>query len=191
MGDPSGDLYELPNDLSAPEDDGAADHLPRAVLPDIALQSTTGEVVPLIDVARETVVLYVYPATGVPGRPLPEGWNQIPGARGCTPQSCAFRERAQELSDLGAAVFGLSAQSLAEQREFAERENIPYPLLHDGRFVLADRLRLPTFEAGGERYYRRLTLIARRRRIVKVFYPVFPPQENAAEVAMWLQRNSG
>ncbi len=114
----------------------------------------------------------------------------IPGARGCTPQSCAFRDRAQELGNLGASVFGVSAQSLAELREFAEREHIPYPLLHDGEFRLAEELGLPSFEADGGRYYRRLTLVARQRRIVKVFYPVFPPQENAAEVAAWLQQHS-
>jgi peroxiredoxin len=122
----------------------------------------------------------------VPGRPLPAGWDRIPGARGCTPQSCAFRDSAAELADLGAAVFGLSAQSLDEQREFAKREQIPYPLLNDSEFRLAGELGLPTFTAGEGRYYRRLTFIAQRAQIVKVFYPVFPPQDNAGDVIAWL-----
>ncbi len=190
MSDPGGDLRGLPDDLPVPEDDGAADHLPGTAMPERMLLATIGEAVSLSDLAQGTLVLYVYPGTGVPGRPLPAGWNQIPGARGCTPQSCAFRDLAQELASLGASVFGLSAQGLAELREFAEREHIPYPLLHDGGFLLAAELGLPTFEAGGERYYRRLTLIARRGRIQKVFYPVFPPQDNASEVAAWLRQHS-
>lgn len=189
MTEPTSDLRGLPDDLPVPADDGAADHLANAPLPAVALPSTSGEAVDLAAAARQTLVLYVYPGTGVPGRPLPAGWDEIPGARGCTPQSCAFRDRAQQLEDLGASVFGLSAQSLAEQREFARREHIPYPLLHDGEFRLAEELGLPSFEADGGRYYRRLTLIARRGRIAKVFYPVFPPQENAVEVAAWLRQN--
>lgn len=189
MTEPTSDLHGLPDDLPVPEDDGAADHLANAPLPAVVLPSTSGEAVNLADVAERTMVLYVYPGTGVPGRALPIGWDQIPGARGCTPQSCAFRDRAQELAALGASVFGLSAQSLDEQREFAEREHIPYPLLHDGEFRLAEELGLPSFEADNGRYYRRLTLIARQGRIAKVFYPVFPPQENAAEVGAWLQHH--
>jgi peroxiredoxin len=189
MTEPTSDLRGLPDDLPVPEDDGAADHPANASLPLLVLPSTSGEAVDLADAARHTLVLYVYPGTGVPGRPLPAGWDEIPGARGCTPQSCAFRDRARQLEDLGASVFGLSAQSLAEQREFAEREHIPYPLLHDGEFRLAEKLGLPSFEVDGGRYYRRLTLIARQGRIAKVFYPVFPPQENAAEVAAWLRQN--
>jgi peroxiredoxin len=188
MIDPTGDLHGLPDDLPVPEDDGAADHLPGASVPRIALPSTSGQAVDLAAAARQTLVVYVYPATGVPGQPLPAGWDSIPGARGCTPQNCAFRDSAQDLAELGAAVFGLSAQGLAEQREFSEREHLPYPLIHDGGFRLADELSLPTFEADGGRYYRRLTFTARRGRIEKVFYPVFPPQENAADVVAWLRQ---
>lgn len=188
MSDPVSDLHGLPDDLPVPEDDGAADHLRGASVPVIALPSTSGQAVDLADTARKTLVVYVYPATGVPGRPLPAGWDDIPGARGCTPQNCAFRDSTRELAELDAAVFGLSAQSLAEQREFSEREHIPYPLIHDGAFRFADDLGLPSFEADGRRYYRRLTFIARGGRIEKVFYPVFPPQENATDVVAWLRQ---
>lgn len=140
----------------------------------------------LADAASTTLVIYLYPGTGVPGRPLPLGWDEVPGARGCTPQSCAFRDHVVDLAGLGAGVIGLSAQSASEQREFAEREHIPYPLVHDGEFALAASLGLPTFELSGRRYYRRLTLIVREGNIVKVFYPVFPPAGNAADVVAWL-----
>jgi peroxiredoxin len=181
--------HALPVDLPVPEDDGAADHLPDAPVPSVVLAASAGEPVDLAAAAagEGALVVYVYPQTGVPGRPLPAGWDRIPGARGCTPQSCAFRDSVRELGDLGATVCGLSAQSLDEQRDFAEREQLPYPLLNDGDFRLAEELALPTFEANGTRYYRRLTFIARRGRVVKVFYPVFPPQDNAADVIAWLR----
>jgi len=182
------DLRALPDDLPVPEDDGAAEHLHGAAVPSVRLEATGDEAVDLAaHAATGPLVVYVYPQTGVPGRPLPDGWDRIPGARGCTPQSCAFRDSAEELSALGATVFGLSAQPIAEQREFAAREQIPYPLLNDSQFVLADRLGLPTFDANGVRYYRRLTFIAREGRIAKVFYPVFPPQDNAADAIAWLR----
>jgi peroxiredoxin len=140
----------------------------------------------LREAAAATLVLYVYPATGTPGVPMPEGWDDIPGARGCTPQNCAFRDHEAELTELGATVHGLSAQPLEEQREFAERESMPYPLLNDADLVLADGLGLPTFEVEGRRLYKRLTLVARGGRIEKVIYPVFPPGSDAAEVVAWL-----
>jgi peroxiredoxin len=181
-------LHQLPNDLPVPVDDGAADHLRDAVVPPLVLPTTGGESVDLANVATAgTLVVYVYPQTGVPGRPLPAGWDRIAGARGCTPQSCAFRDSASELDELGATIFGLSAQPLEEQREFAQREHLPYPLLNDSAFRLAEELDPPTFEADGVRYYRRLTLIATEGRIRRVFYPVFPPQENPADVIAWLR----
>jgi peroxiredoxin len=137
--------------------------------------------------AAATLVVYVYPRTGVPGEPLPPGWDEIPGARGCTPQNCAFRDLHAELSELGATVHGLSAQDIGEQREFAARERIPYPLLNDSPLRLARLLGLPTFEAAGMRLYRRLTFIAQQWTITKVFYPVFPPDRNAADVVSWLR----
>lgn len=188
MSQESTDLYTLPVDLPVPEDDGAAADLLDAAVPSVVLPATAGGQVDLAAAAGDgCLVVYVYPQTGVPGRPIPAGWDRIPGARGCTPQNCAFRDSARELTDLGATVFGLSAQPLDEQREFAAREHLPYPLLNDSRFRLAEELSLPNFVANGVRYYRRLTFIARRRRIVKVFYPVFPPQDNAGDVIAWLR----
>lgn len=185
----SHDLHSLPEDLPVPDHDGAGDRLLNATIPSVLLPSTSGKEVGLAAAAAADghLVVYVYPQTGVPGQPVPDGWDRIPGARGCTPQSCAFRDSAGELAALGASVFGLSAQPLSEQREFAEREHLPYPLLNDSEFRLACELGLPTFEANGVRYYRRLTFIARAGRVVKVFYPIFPPQDNAGDVIAWLQ----
>jgi peroxiredoxin len=180
------DPYVLPPDLPVPIDDGAADHLQGADLPSLSLPSTSGGEVDLAEAAKGTLVLYCYPRTGRPGEPLPPGWDEIPGARGCTPQSCAFRDHFAELQALGGAVLGLSAQPLEDQVEFADRVHLPYAVLSDPALRLADALRLPTFEVAGMRLYRRLTLVASERRIVKVFYPVFPPDRNASEVLSWL-----
>jgi peroxiredoxin len=181
--------YVLPADLPVPLDDGAADHLEGLALPAVTLPSTSGADIDLAAAAaaESTLVLYVYPRTGRPGEPLPDGWDEIPGARGCTPQSCAFRDHFGELRALGADVIGLSAQSLPDQMEFAERVGLPYPILSDPELDLAGALRLPTFEVAGMRLYRRLSLIAREGRIRKVFYPVFPPDRNAADVVAWLE----
>ena len=181
----SHDPYTLPPDLPVPEDDGAADHLPGARIPSLVLESSQGPV-DLAELCAAIAVLYVYPGTGTPGvEPLP-GWDAFPGARGCTPQSCAFRDHFAELEALGASVIGLSAQPLADQIEFAQRVELPYPVLSDPGLAFAGALRLPTFEAAGRRLYRRLTLVARRGEIVKVLYPVFPPDRNAADVVSWL-----
>jgi peroxiredoxin/G:T/U-mismatch repair DNA glycosylase len=164
----------------------AADHLSGMRLPALALPSTQGAQLDLTNLAAERLVAYVYPRTGVPGVPLPEGWDDIPGARGCTPQSCAYRDALAEFERLGATVVGISAQTPAEQVEFAAREHIPFPLLSDEHLRLAAELRLPTFEVEGTCLYRRLTLVAEAALIVKTFYPVFPPDRNAAEVLAWL-----
>jgi peroxiredoxin len=176
------DLHTLPPGLPVPEDDGAADHLPGLALPSLRLESSQGP----IDVSAFNV-LYVYPRSGKPGEPSLPGWDSIPGARGCTPQSCAFRDHAAELEELGARVAGLSTQSLADQVEFAERNHIPYPVLADPGLRLRDALGLPTFEVAGHTLYKRLALIAEAGYIVKVFYPVFPPDRNAADVVAWLR----
>jgi peroxiredoxin len=171
-----------------PIDDGAAAHLFGLDVPSLALSSTLGGLLDIRDAARDLLVVYVYPRTGQPGEPLPAGWDEIPGARGCTPQSCAFRDHIGELAVQGASLIGISAQSPAEQLEFAEREHIPYPLLSDSELRLAETLGLPTFEAAGMTLYRRLTFVARAARIQKVFYPVFPPERNASDVLAWLSQ---
>lgn len=181
------DYTTLPPDLPAPEDDGAADHLPGLPLPAISLPATGGGSVDLADLAARRLVAYVYPRTGVPGVPLPDGWDDVPGARGCTPQSCAYRDALAEFGRLGAAVVGVSAQSAAAQAEFSRREHIPFPLLSDPGLALAAALRLPTFEVDGTTLYKRLTLVAAAGRVIKAFYPVFPPDRDAATVLGWLR----
>jgi peroxiredoxin len=177
------DPYVLPPDLPVPEDDGAADHLEGMELPSLVLPSSAGPV----DIAALDV-LYVYPRSGKPGVPSLPGWDGIPGMRGCTPQNCAFRDHAAELVELGAPrVAGVSAQSLEDQIEFAERNHMPFPVISDSELLLHETLRLPTIVVEGHTLYKRLALIARDRRIVKVFYPVFPPDRNAADVVAWLR----
>ena len=180
------DYTMLPADLPAPQDDGAADHLPGTAMPALVLDSSQGPL-DLAELTAERAVIYLYPHTGVPGEPLPEGWDAFPGARGCTPESCGFRDHAAELAAFGARVAGLSAQSLADQIEFAERNRMPFPVVSDERLELARELRLPTFEVEGLTLYKRLALVAESGRIVKVFYPVFPPDRNAADVLAWLR----
>jgi peroxiredoxin len=179
------DVYSLPPGLPVPEDDGACDGLPGAVIPALVLPSSEGPV-DLAELARERLVLYVYPRSGRPGVPLLPGWDSIPGARGCTPQSCAFRDHAAELAGLGARVAGLSAQSLDDQVEFAARNHMPFPVISDEGLVLRDALALPTFETSGLTLYKRVTIVAERGSVVKAFYPVFPPDRNAQEVLAWL-----
>jgi peroxiredoxin len=185
------DFASLPHDLPVPEDDGAADHLPGLAVPSLALPATSGDELDLAALASERLVAYLYPRTGTPGEPLPDGWDDIPGARGCTPQSCSYRDALAEFERLGAAVIGISAQSATEQAEFAAREHIPFPLLSDPGLRLAAALRLPTFEAAGMRLYRRLTLIAEAGVVLKAFYPVFPPDRDAATVLAWLAARNG
>jgi peroxiredoxin len=180
------DFHSLPPDLPVPHDDGAAGHLVGSHLPPIPLRATSGPDVVLASLPL--VVVYVYPRTGTPGVALPDGWDEIPGARGCTVQNCVFRDHARELSELGAVVHGLSAQPFEEQVAFAEREGMPYPLLNDAGLVLARELGLPSFEAGGMRLYRRLTFVAREGVVEWVRYPVFPPGSDAGAVLEWLSR---
>jgi peroxiredoxin len=177
---------ELPPDLPVPQDDGAADHLAGLQLPHLELPATSGGTFDLGDTGLRRLVAYLYPMTGTPGVPLPEGWDDIPGARGCTPQSCAYRDAVADFGRHDATLVGISAQSPDDQREFAQREHIPFRLLSDSRLQLAATHGLPTFEVDGKTLYRRLTLVAEHGRIVKVFYPVFPPDRDAAEVLTWL-----
>jgi peroxiredoxin len=177
----------LPAELPAPQDDGAARHLAGMRLPSLVLPATDGSNVDLSKLSGRTVV-YVYPRTGVPGQPLPEGWNEIPGARGCTPQSCGFRDHFGELKRLGVVrVFGLSTQDTAYQREAVERLHLPFPVLSDERLALARALDLPTFTTSGMTLLKRMALIIDHGVISKAFYPVFPPDKNAEEVIAWLR----
>lgn len=184
------DPYSLPAGLPVPVDDGAADHLLGARIPNVTLPSSQGEIA-LARLAETRLVLYVYPQTGPPDRPIQQGWDELPGARGCTPQSCGFRDHAEELAAFGARVAGVSTQPIAEQEEFAARTKMPFPIISDEGFVLATRLFLPTFEFKGDWFYKRLALIAEKGVIVKVFYPVFPPDQNAVEVLEWLTNIGG
>jgi peroxiredoxin len=182
--------FPLPSNLPRPADDGAADHLLGLAMPHLSLPSTAGRTVDLADAQGPTTVVYCYPMTGVPGRHLPGGWDSIPGARGCTPQTCGFRDRYSTFVDRGARVFGLSTQSTEYQREMATRLQLPFEILSDDRFALCDALCLPTFEVEGVRLLKRLTLIVEQGRIEHVFYPVFPPNESADEVLRWLKNRT-
>jgi peroxiredoxin len=176
----------LPDNLPVPQDDGAADHLTGIKCADVALPATDGARVNLSGLPGRTVV-YAYPRTGVPGQDMPDGWDAIPGARGCTPQSCAFRDHFAELTALGVAhVHGLSTQSTAYQREAAERLHLPFSLLSDEKLAFAKAMRLPVFEVEGMTLLKRLALVIDNGVIKKVFYPVFPPDRNAADVIAWL-----
>lgn len=178
----------LPSDLPVPEDDGAADHLAGLEMPPITLPGTGGSRVALDDLGPGRTVLYVYPLSGRPGVDLPAGWDAIPGARGCTPEACGFRDHHDDLRAAGAsAVFGLSSQTTDYQAELAERLSLPFEILSDPDLELADALRLPTFTADGRRLYKRLTLVVTDGRIEHAFYPVFPPDRHAAEVVGWLR----
>lgn len=185
----SDNVMELPKDLPVPQDDGACDHLTGMALPQIALDSTRGRTVDLSSL-KGTSVVYIYPRTGRPDQDLPTGWNAIPGARGCTPQSCAFRDHYQDLKALGVSgLFGLSTQDSAYQREAVERLHLPFELLSDENLEFARALKLPTFEVDGMKLIKRITLITRDGVIRKVFYPVFPPDKNAGDVHAWLSAN--
>jgi peroxiredoxin len=178
-------LMDLPADLPVPTDDGAATHLPGMRLPPVALPATSGRL-DLGALGPGRTVLYLYPRTGRPERGVPAGWDSIPGARGCTPESCGFRDHFAELKALGADVFGVSTQDTAYQLEAAQRLQLPFDLLSDRRLELTTAMRLPTFEFEGETLLKRLTMIVAGGRVEHVFYPVFPPDRHAAEVVRHL-----
>ena len=176
----------LPPDLPVPQDDGRAKHLAGAKIPNVELPSTGGGTVNLSKLKGRTVV-YIYPRTGVPGVDAPPGWDDIPGARGCTPQSCSFRDHFAELKSLGVAqVFGLSTQDSDYQREAVERLHLPFPILSDADLNLALAMHLPMFMVAGMTLLARMALVIEEGAIVKVFYPVFPPDKSAAQVIAWL-----
>lgn len=179
-------LSQLPVGLPVPIDDGAASHLEGTPLPNLVLLSTDGETINLADLEGRWVI-YIYPMTGRPDVALPDGWDGIPGARGCTPQSCSFRDHYAELKALDTGVFGLSAQTTEYQREARDRLHLPFQLVSDSSLQLKSTLRLPTFTVAGMELFKRLTLIVEQGSIKKVFYPVFPPDRNADEVLAWLR----
>jgi peroxiredoxin len=173
--------------LPVPEDDGAARHLPGMTVPSLALRATDGSSVDVASLPGRAV-LFAFPRTGRPNEPNPPGWDQIPGARGCTTQCNAFRDHFTELQSLGVDhLYGLSVQDTAYQREMAERQHLPFPILSDEGFQLTRALRLPTFETSGMTLLKRLTLVLHDAVIEHVFYPVFPPDQNAAAVIAWLR----
>ena len=181
---------ELPANLPVPLDDGAARHLVGMAWPGVALPATDGRSVDLAG-ARGRTIIYAFPRTGQPGKALPTGWDAIPGARGCTPQSCGFRDHFAELKSLGvSALYGLSAQTREDQHEVATRLHLPFALLSDARLDLQQALRLPTFSVDGMTLLKRLTMVLDDGIITKVFYPVFPPDRSAAEVVAWLRERT-
>ena len=188
----SDSVYDLPQDLPVPVDDGACAHLLGMALPNVALPSTTGDLVNVAQAAAsKRTVFFFYPRSGRPDQEPPAGWDHIPGARGCTPQSCAYRDHFADFAGLGVQVYGVSAQDTGYQQEFAARTELPYPLLSDVESRLTSALRLPTFEVEGMKLIKRLTLGTGRGKIEKVIYPVFPPDRNAEEVLAFLRSTKG
>jgi peroxiredoxin len=190
MSDPAHDPMTLPANLPVPRDDGAAAHLLGSEAPDVALRSTDGRKVSLATIRGMRVVVYAYPRTGRPGEPpLVEEWDVIPGARGCTPETCGFRDHHVELRAAGAEVFGLSTQDTAYQRELVDRLHLPFPILSDSNLDLTRAWGLPTFKAAGQTLLKRLTLVIRDGGVEHLWYPVFPPDRHAEEVLRWLTAN--
>ena len=184
------DPMVLPPDLPAPVDDGAAAHLTGTALPDISLPATDGRTVSLARLGPGRAVIYAYPRTGRPGEPsLTDDWDLIPGARGCTPETCGFRDHHAEMRQAGAEVFGLSTQDSAYQKELVDRLHLPFAILSDQELKLTRAMRLPTFDAAGQTLLKRLTLVIRDGRVEHVWYPVFPPDRHAEDVLGWLKAN--
>lgn len=179
-------LNTLPDDLPVPDDDGQAAHLLGQELPSISLRSTNGALLDLADL-RGLTVIYAYPMTGKPGTDLPKDWNLIPGARGCTPQACSYRDHFAELQALNASLYGLSTQSSDYQKEMAERLHLPFDVLSDEQFKLTSALSLPNFQVDGMTLLKRLTLICQNRKIIRVHYPVFPPDKDIDHVIAFLK----
>jgi peroxiredoxin len=177
----------LPDNLPVPQDDGGTRHLAGLKLPTVSLLATDRSTVDLSKLAGHSVV-YVYPRTGRPGQPLPDGWDEIPGARGCTPQSCSFRDHFSELQQLGVShLYGLSTQDTDYQREVVERLHLPFALLSDAELAFTHALKLPIFVLEGMTLLKRMALVVEDGVVAKVFYPVFPPDKSAADVVAWLR----
>lgn len=180
------DLANLPASLPVPENDGGCSHLLDRVLPRVVLPSTAGRMVNLAELNVPSV-LFFYPRNAQPHESIPEEWNMVPGARGCTPHSCGFRDLHQEFKLLGFQVFGVSTQDTDYQKELVNRVHLPFEILSDAKFELARALQLPTFEFRGLRLLKRMAWVVEGCKITRVFYPVFPPDKNADEVLAWLK----
>ena len=178
--------FPLPDNLPIPKDDGLCKHLEGTSVPSVALSSTDRELVDLSSLSG-WIIVYCYPLSGRPGCALPEDWDQIPGARGCTPQSCAFRDEFSRIASMGVRLYGLSSQSNEYQSELVQCLHLPFPILSDDKLELATALKLPTFEIGNQTLIKRLTLVISDGRIEKVFYPIFPPDKNPMDVIRWLE----
>jgi peroxiredoxin len=184
-------FMQLPANLPVPLDDGACDHLPGMKVPSISLRSTKGRMVNLADPSSERMVVYIYPRTGAPGSTVAGTWDEIPGARGCTPQSCSMRDHYREAKALGAEIFGLSTQTTEYQKEAVDRLHLPFEILSDVDFKFTHALNLPTFTYEGVTLDKRLTLAIKDGKIEKVFYPVFPPDKHGEQIVAWLKRKQG
>ena len=176
------DPKKLPENLPIPRDDGACNHLEGLDIPSISLQATNGNLLNIFEVSQHKAVFYFYPRTGIPGKNPPIGWNEIPGARGCTPQTYGYRDNFEKFRTLGIQIYGVSTQSTEYQKEAAQRLELPFLLLSDEKLKLTRALKLPTFNVDGAILIRRLTLIVEKGKVIKVFYPIFPPDKNAQEV---------
>jgi len=180
----------LPTSLPRPEDDGAADHIPNSTFPSVSLPSTAGNTVQPATLSGLSI-FFCYPRTGAPGEKIPAEWDAIPGARGCTPQACSFRDASRSLLEKGVShIFGVSTQDTHYQLEIKERVHLPYQLLSDENEELIDSLKLPTFEWQGKRLLKRLTMAVEDGKVIKVWYPVFPADKSAAEVLEWLEKRA-
>lgn len=176
----------FPSDLPVPVDDGACEHLPGMHIPPLSLPSTSGTQVKISEL-RDLTVIFCYPRTGAPGETIPDSWNSIPGARGCTPQACSFRDSSKEFLTAGITrIFGLSTQDTPYQQEVKSRLNLPFELLSDCDLAFVEALKLPTFDWEGKKVCKRVTLAIADGKIIKVWYPVFPPDQSARQVLDWL-----
>jgi peroxiredoxin len=182
-------LKDLPANLPIPKDDGSCNHLVGVDLPMLKLLSTNGQLVDFQDI-KNRLVIYCYPMTGRPDTQLPDGWDEIPGARGCTPQACSFRDHYKELALLNTMVYGLSTQPSDYQKEAKERLHLPFELLSDVDFLFAKALNLPLFDVGDKKLNKRVTLIFDNGKLVKYFYPIFPPDKNIDDVLDWLRQDN-
>jgi peroxiredoxin len=191
MAQRSDNLMQIPANLPVPLYDGACDHLPGMKVPGLSLLSTKGRMVNLAEPARERIIVYAYPRTGTPDKEVPSNWNDIPGARGCTPQTCSMRDHYKEVKALGAEIFGLSTQTTEYQKEMAERLHLPFEVLSDADLKFTRALNLPTFTFDNMTLIKRLTLVLKDGRIEKVFYPVFPPDKHGEQIVSWLKRKQG